>query len=462
MLRKSLAPVALTLAVLACSLPGLPAATPVSPDTVATSVAATLTALAPPATLPPSATPLAPTALTPTETPGPLTSTCSLAYADGNQVYCLSQGGTSVLLADTGGAGAPGDPAISPDGALVAYRVSQTDGTSQLWVAAFDGSGARLLVGRDQIPAAEPNIINSPLHYEWQAGTRRLIFDTSWLPVPFEGGPGEYLNADLWSVDADTGVVTPVLPKDSAGRFAVSPDGGRVALSRPTGIDLVNSDGTGLRHVMDFPFINTASEYAYKPEARWSPDGAFFSLVIPSPDPLAPETSASFYRVGADGVVQPLATVPGNFVFGGDPRGDFAPNGEHVAYGQYAADGSGAAALHLFSLDGSRDAIVDSVPPGQGFVGLGWSPDSQSYAYARRQFGASDVHDDILIVRADATTTMIAPGLMGPVALRWRDAGGFIVHGALEGEWALIYQGLGGVQQILATTSSNVTFDVRP
>jgi hypothetical protein len=104
---------------------------------------------------------------------------------------------------------------------------------------------------------------------------------------------------------------------------------------------------------------------------------------------------------------------------------------------------------------------VDNVPAGQGLAGLGWSPDSQSYAYARRQYGTDEVRDDLLLVRPDGSTTLMAAGLNGPVTLRWVDSVGFIFHGAIGGTWGLIYQGLGGVQQMQAATSSSLTFDVR-
>ena len=153
------------------------------------------------------------------------------------------------------------DPKISSDGSLIAYALQAANETAQLWVANADGSGQRLLAGSEQIPSGDASIVNSPRDFQWRAGTHTLIFDTRWTQLGGEGGPGERLNADLWSADADSGVVTRLLAQGAAGAFSVSPDGARVAISRPDGMDVINADGTNMRqNVLAFPFISTYSE----------------------------------------------------------------------------------------------------------------------------------------------------------------------------------------------------------
>src|SRR5258708_2410292 len=167
----------------------------VAPVTPAATAAASTTAAATEAATAVGAT-AAPTAL--------VSAGCKLAYADANTLYCLPDSGTPQTLAT--GSGLFG-PALSPDGSLIAYQVVITDGVTQLWVAsvAEGGEAPHVLVGQDQLPSGDGSQINSPSHYAWLAGSHTLVFDTRYLPTSGPGGPAEYINADLWKVDADSG-----------------------------------------------------------------------------------------------------------------------------------------------------------------------------------------------------------------------------------------------------------------
>src|SRR5688572_28932467 len=90
---------ALSLEALACSaIPGLPGTT--EPGALETSAAATLTALAPTVAAPTEAPTTAPEEATATATAeAPAGPTCSLAYADGANLFCLAADGTPQLLA---------------------------------------------------------------------------------------------------------------------------------------------------------------------------------------------------------------------------------------------------------------------------------------------------------------------------------------------------------------------------
>ena len=147
------------------------------------------------------------------------------------------------------------------------------------------------------------------------------------------------------------------------------------------GLDLVNADGTNYRqNVVVFPTIITYSEYTYKPRPQWSADGAYFTVAIPSADPLAADPSFTVYRISVDGAVTPLANQPGNIVFGGAIAPQIAPDGQHLVYSAGQSDGSGDV-LHMLALLG--DAVGDNSFDSQmGPIGLGWSPDSQNYVYA--------------------------------------------------------------------------------
>ena len=383
----------------------------------------------------------APTAL-PSETPAaaPTTSppgfACAFAYSNDTQLYCLGEGGAPIPIADASTQGTVSDPLISPDGAWVAYLVNMLDGTSQLW--AVDVSGLtgndglnqprRLLVGPDQISSGQPEVINSPMSPQWQAGTHTLFFSTRFTQHGGNQGPGEYVNADLWKVDADTGAVTNILARQSAGRFALSPDGQFLALSNPQSIALARSDGVDFRLLLEFPFIVTYSEYAYKPAAAWSPDSAFFNVAIPSADPMAADASATLYRMHVDGKVETLMTLTGNFLFGGQPPITFSPNGRFAVYGQFN-QATQAADLHLLTLEAQSDTVIGQA---NGLNGLAWSPDSNHYVYGVAPAGGG------FVAGLEGPPQAFAPG-MEVIGAAWADDLGFYFYGIVDGQWGLYF-----------------------
>jgi Tol biopolymer transport system component len=394
-----------------------------------------------------------------TATAAPAPSACALVYADAGTLFCLGEDGTPQILA-TGSQIT--DPRLSSDGALVAYQVAVAEGISQLWVVSASGGDARLLVGAEQVPNADPALINSPNGYEWLAGTRTLVFDTRFTPTGGPFGPGDYLNADLWTVYADTGAVSALLPAGAAGAFRASPDGQTIAISRPQGLDLVNVDGSNYRQdLITFPAIITYSEYQYRPLPQWSADGTFFNVAIPSPDPMAPDVRADFYRVGVDGIVQPLANVPANVVFGGavnPPR--FSSNGQYVAYSQGQADGSGDV-LHLVEFIPGGSVNDRAFEPQPGLQGWGWSPDSQFFAYTVLPGGAPG--QGYVTGAAPGTEQPFAAGLTALRTLEWLDAATLVFLGQFGGgDWGLYRQSLGAEPTLLAGgLSLQAALDVR-
>ena len=465
MMRKLIALGALALAALACNLGSAPPTN--APDSLATSAAATLTALAPTTATQPAepsgtapAEPAAtdtppaeasPTAGGPTETAIPATpapNACGIAYADSGSLYCLDSGGSPQVLA-TGAS--LFNPRLSTDGLLVAYQVVVSEGVTELWVANSDpAAGApHLLAGNAQTPNADPANINSPNNVQWLPGTHTLVFDTRFMPTGGPFGPGEYISADLWTVYADTSAVSTLLPAGGAGFFAASPNGHTIAVSRGTGLDLVEVDGSNLRqNVVTFPSIITYSEYTFKPRPQWSADGSFFTIAIPSADPLAADSSLAIKRVAVDGAVTLLGFQPGNAVFGGSIRPQIAPDGQHLVYSAGKPDNTGDI-LHMLTLLG--DAVGDNsfdtqVQP----IGWGWAPDSQHYIYtisppngaAALLMGLTDPSPQVLISNLDAIRDM-----------RWLDGSSFIFIGKVGGsDWSLYRQALDAAPQLLVAS----------
>ena len=207
-----------------------------------------------------------------------------------------------------------------------------------------------------------------------------------------------------------------------------------MAISRGLGLDLVNADGTNYRqNVVVFPTIITYSEYTYKPRPQWSADGAYFTVAIPSADPLAADPSFTVYRIGVDGTVTPLANQPGNIVFGGAISPQIAPDGQHLVYSAGQTDGSGDV-LHMLALLG--DAVGDNSFDSQmGPIGLGWSPDSQNYVYAVAPPGGINGY---IIGLTDPSAQVLIPNLQAIRSLRWLDATHLVFIGSVGAHrWSL-------------------------
>lgn len=400
--------------------------------------------------------------LRPTKSGGPtkpLTFACSVAYSDGTRVYCLGEGGTPIAIAESGGQGTVRQPRISPDGAWVAYLVSSNaDISAELWaveVSTLTGPDGlnlprRLLVGASQISSGQPEIVDSPKSYAWQAGTHTLYFNTRYMPAGGPTGPGEYTHNDLWKVNADTGEVVNILSRNSVGEFYLSPDGQQVGLSNPQSIALLRADGTDFRLVLEFPAISTYSEYAYKPTLVWSPDSASFSLLVPSADPLAGDASANLYRVFADGEIQTLTTLTGNFLFSVQRNAGLSPNGQYLAYTPTARDNI----LHLRVLktDGSGETALADDPT---LNPLGWSPDSNHFVFSTASSGN-------YVADLEGGPQLFGEGQQA-VELKWVDASSFYFLGVNSaGEWGLYFYRLGATTQVVATgLNFDAALDVR-
>jgi Tol biopolymer transport system component len=302
-------------------------------------------------------------------------------------------------------------------------------------------------VGAEHIPNPDANLRNSVGQYQW-AGNGRIVFDTRWRPLAGEFGPGEYINADLWAVDTASGALTTLVPAGAAGFFSVSPAGDFVAISRPMSLDLINSDGSNYRPgLVSFPAILTYSEYAYKPLPVWSPDGTFFTALVPSADPMAAEASAAFYRVGTDGIAAPLGTLAGNFVFGGALRAVVSPSGQHVIYSTGPETSPGADRVWMARTDGSGSFLVHEAPVP---VAGGWSPDGTQFAYGSLPDAAPGT--GYLTGVTEASVTPFAPGLSALLELEWADAGTFYFIGRIDaGDWNLYRQALGAEPVLVAS-----------
>jgi hypothetical protein len=288
------------------------------------------------------------------------------------------------------------------------------------------------------------------------------------MPTGGPGGPGEYINADLWTVDADSGKLTNLLPAMQAGAFAVSPDGHTIAVSRGTGLDLIEADGSHHRKdLVTFPAIVTYSEYTYKPSVQWSADGSYFTVGIPTQDPQAPNAAITFYKIGADGTIKRWGTQHGNFVFGSPITPQIAPDGTHVVYATVdPSDQSNPTPLAMHLLTIQSGALGDNVFDRQASAGgWGWSADSQVYVY-----------DDVpgngggkIFATGPGVESphVFADHIAGLAWLRWLTGPQLVFLAQMDGDdWALYRQTTGAepaaVEKLIGGLNAQDSFDVRP
>lgn len=304
------------------------------------------------------------------------------------------------------------------------------DGTAQLWIVNADGSSPRRLVGSEQLPSSDPNLINSPAFYEWQANTRTIFFDTRNQLKTGETGPRDAFGKDLWKVEADSGQVNSVIASSNVRSFALSPDGRLIALTSYESIVLIDAEGLNARHLIDFAPISTHSEYGYIPDVRWNPDSTFFSVAIPSTEPMAPDASVTLYRMHVDGSAQTLATLTGDFVSRGMPQIAVSPDGQYMAYGRR---GDILAEFHLARVDGSDDRIVSQIQGHNTHTpDLTWSPDSKHFAYA------ASGESFIAAIGEDPPQPFATGGEVYNV--KWIDNTHFVFYVELGGQFSLYQQ----------------------
>jgi len=80
-----------------------------------------------------------------------------------------------------------------------------------------------------------------------------------------------------------------------------------IAISRPEGVDIYNADGTlMIADLITFPFVNTASDYAWIPQPIWSTDSTAMVVVVPPQEPGRSPWQIPRYISGAQLRHQPI------------------------------------------------------------------------------------------------------------------------------------------------------------
>ena len=428
---------------LACTLPG---ATPTANQpALATGVSATLTALAPMAAegTPTASSAPEPSQAAPTASAPPMQPQTGLqiVYIDGGNVWLLSGDQPARQLTNGGDAYRA---LISDDGQQIVYlrRDPQDSHPVEIRTVGRDGQGDRSLFAPAQFDALYP--LKSFVHNDLNSivflpGTHTLMLNTQGIAE----GPGLAKYDDLLTLDADTGALRTLFAPGEGGDFAISPDGARLAIVRPDSISLANADGSGLRATLiRYTPVTTYSEYQYYAQPVWSPDSTTLGVVIPSPDPLAPNPTGTVWKVSADGG-QPsqVGRLSGDFFFiqtGVAPS--LSPSMAWVAFLQ-GGGGSSPPDLHLIHPDGSGEVVI----PGANARWEGWSPGSDHFAYSAGGPPA------LFVGELGSTPFQIGQGQN----LRWLSDDAYLYLAGTTGDWTLRTGTVRGGSRVLASPAGD-------
>ncbi|NTU74994.1 MAG: hypothetical protein HGA86_02605 [Anaerolineaceae bacterium] len=410
-----------------------------TPEEIATIVAATVAALSPTETPVVSETAPAPATEEPTEAV-PLT--LKVVYVDGfRNLWAWSEGSLPRQLTSSADVVSG---KISPDGSQIVF-IRSADFTNQdIFAINFDGTNERILLSAADLgalPSIDPSALTLGINQlEWIPGSSQLALSTRLV----YDGPGLLLNRDLWIIDTASGTRTNRIPAGSGGMFFYSPDGSQIAITTPTNLSIMNADGSNVRlNVLTYPFINTASEYAWHAMPQWAADSSRMRVVIPPAEPFgSPLAPTAIWDIPVSGApVEKFWEFTATFM-----SPELSPDLQRALYLKPTVDPN-INELHLYNLDGSGDTAIAT---GQ-FNPRGWSPDSTRYALA--QF----TPDAAYFGQVGAGISAI-PGVGSMLATKWVDGDRLVLFSNSPAGWDLKLVSTSGTSTTIASLATGPSY----
>ena len=331
---------------------------------------------------------------------------------------------------------------VSPNGQQIAFVAGDFD-NNRLGVVSVSGNGQTMVDS-----TALPNSAGD--------GFAILIDQIAWLPdnqtIAFNTvvrnleGPGAGPQADLW-LATTSGELTEQFAIGTAGHtFTLSPDGSRVIFGNPESVIRVNLDGSNREEVITFPFVNTASEYAWVPTAQWLPSGSQAYLAIADADPWQEDATATLYQVPVSGPAVEIGSVLGNTLF--SPI-HWNQNGSSLNYIQLVVGPDNGQSVLLADGDGSSPIPYDS---SSQLSSAGWNQSGTHFLYAGLNFlGIGQV--------GQAPVEVLVTDSVG--SLMWLNDDAFVTAVGSGSSWSLFTGDLAGNTRPVGETAVDlVQFDV--
>jgi WD40-like Beta Propeller Repeat len=233
----------------------------------------------------------------------------------------------------------------------------------------FDGSGFKFMLtyedieGLEKVYDPDQNLFWEGItSFNWVRGKSRLLFTTDY--VFYNGNHWKFDN--LFSIDADTGIILKLRSRDKGGFPSPSPDGKKLALSQCEAISLSLING-GILHekVITFKMEDFQCNH---PTVVWTPDSSRIGTLIPSGE------SVAVWSVDAS---TGIATILGNLEQ--NIESVLSPNLDCIADLSLGAD-SPPGFPYLVPMEGS--ASVRLLKMGSSHF-ISFSPDGKHFAFSK-------------------------------------------------------------------------------
>lgn len=332
--------------------------------------------------------------------------------------------------------------AISPDGQQIAFVAGDFDG-NRLGVVSTSGDGQILVESNTLTNTAGDDFAVVISQIAWLPDNETIAFNSQIVNLE---GPGVGPQADLWLVGTD-GTLTEQFAAGTAGHtFALSPNGSRLLFGTPDSVIRVNLDGSNEETVITFPFVNTASEYAWAPMAQWLPGGSQAYVAIADDAPWQADAEATLYQIPVSGPALEIGTVVGNTLFSAP---NWSQNGSRLGYVQLIVNSDNTQYLVLADGDGDDPIPYDSADQ---LSEAGWNTTGTHFLYAGLDFLGIAEPDEPAI-------EILLGGTVGN--LLWLDDGSFVTAVGSSNSWELLTGNLAGDTRTVGETAvSFPEFDV--
>lgn len=347
-----------------------------------------------------------------------------IVFLSGGDLWLWDEGGSASRLTRDGGIT---QVELSSDGHLAAYLRPASLYGSEIWLYDVSAGQATLLADQQTLAraAGKPDALGvDPYHLAWVPGRSRLAFNAR----PVWETPQEYVPDDLWLVEIPSGQVHSLLPAGQGGEFTFSPDGLNVAIAREDGLDLYGASGESPRrsvlpgyHAVGMGSIN------YYPKPFWARDSQSLRLGLEASTTAEnPNPEVNLWEIPVQGV-RPVLRGTVNAL---PPSVSFSPDLSRAAYLDWQDLTPRIKVLGL--ADTSAPAFLSQVyQPGLDLEFLGWSPDSEHFAFYL---------PSVLGLRLGGLCS--ADRALGdtparPGAFKWVDSARFLYTGGLGGRPSL-------------------------
>ncbi|MEZ4591100.1 MAG: hypothetical protein R3D55_08150 [Chloroflexota bacterium] len=406
----------------------------------------------PVAAVPPTPTPQ-PTA---TATSEPVADTAVISDLGSYLVYSDTDGIWQLPLDTTQSPPMAGDPVqlaaiadvaqllVSPNGEQIAFVAGGFE-SNQLGIVSATG-GSQILVSSAALPEANnadfATLINQ---VAWLPNSQTLAFNTSIVNLI---GPGGAPQPDLWLVTTNGGLTEQFALGDGGHTFSLSPDGSRVIFGNPESVTRVNLDGSNRQVVIEFPFINTASEYAWVPTAQWLPSGSQAYVSIPDADPWTAAAEATLYQIPVSGPAVEIGSLLGNTLFAVP---DWSRSGANLGYTQLILGPANEQSIVIADGDGDNPVTVRTTN-NQPLSFAGWNRAGTHYLYAGPDYvGVGQVGQLALEV-------LVAGGVSSQ---QWLTDGAFVTAVRNGANWQFLTGNVAGNTALVGSTGGDTAvFDV--